>query len=134
MGQLSRKLRDVQGSGLKFWCPGCNDNHGIYVGPGGWTWNRDVDRPVFGPSILVTSGHFVKGHVGPCCWCTYNAARPDKRVSFTCYRCHSFVGCNGAAPGQITFLSDCTHALAGQTVDLPDWPRAHFPHHPERLP
>lgn len=29
-------------------------------------------------------------------------------------RCHSFV-----ADGQIQFLSDCTHALAGQTVPLP---------------
>lgn len=23
--------------------------------------------------------------------------------------------------GRIQFLNDCTHALAGQTVDLPDW-------------
>ena len=34
--------------------------------------------------------------------------------------CHSFVGCNGALPGQIIFLSDCTHDLAGQVVDLAD--------------
>jgi hypothetical protein len=25
--------------------------------------------------------------------------------------CHSFMSCNGAAPGQIVFLGDCTHAL-----------------------
>jgi hypothetical protein len=31
--------------------------------------------------------------------------------------CHSFV-----TDGKIQFLSDCTHALAGQTVALPDWP------------
>ena len=30
-------------------------------------------------------------------------------------RCHSFV-----RSGRIEFLSDSTHALAGQTVDLPD--------------
>jgi hypothetical protein len=29
--------------------------------------------------------------------------------------CHSFV-----TDGRIQFLSDCTHELAGQTVDLPD--------------
>jgi len=29
-------------------------------------------------------------------------------------RCHSFV-----RDGQIQYLGDCTHALAGQTVDLP---------------
>jgi hypothetical protein len=30
--------------------------------------------------------------------------------------CHSFV-----TGGRIQFLEDCTHHLAGQTVDLPDW-------------
>ena len=30
--------------------------------------------------------------------------------------CHSFV-----VNGQIQFLPDCTHALAGQTVPIPDW-------------
>ena len=32
-------------------------------------------------------------------------------------RCHSFV-----KEGDIQFLTDCTHAMAGQTVPLPDWP------------
>lgn len=31
-------------------------------------------------------------------------------------RCHSFV-----KDGMIQFLSDCDHALAGQTVEIPDW-------------
>lgn len=30
--------------------------------------------------------------------------------------CHSFVN-----NGMIQFLSDCTHELAGQTVEIPDW-------------
>ncbi len=34
-------------------------------------------------------------------------------------RCHSFL-----RDGSLEFLSDCTHALAGQTVPLPDWPYA----------
>ena len=34
----------------------------------------------------------------------------------TVTRCHSFV-----REGRIEFLSDCTHALAGQTVELPDF-------------
>ena len=33
--------------------------------------------------------------------------------------CHSIV-----TDGKIQFLADCTHALAGQTVDLPDWSEA----------
>lgn len=30
--------------------------------------------------------------------------------------CHSFV-----TDGKIQYLSDCTHELAGQTVEIPDW-------------
>lgn len=30
--------------------------------------------------------------------------------------CHSFI-----RDGQMQFLGDCTHDLAGQTVDLPEW-------------
>jgi hypothetical protein len=30
--------------------------------------------------------------------------------------CHSYV-----TDGKIQFLNDCTHELAGQTVDLPEW-------------
>lgn len=33
--------------------------------------------------------------------------------------CHSFV-----TAGRIQFLDDCTHGLAGQTVDLPDFREA----------
>lgn len=33
--------------------------------------------------------------------------------------CHSFV-----TAGRIQFLGDSTHALAGQTVDVPDWSEA----------
>lgn len=32
--------------------------------------------------------------------------------------CHSFV-----VDGQMQMLGDCTHALAGQTVPIPPWPR-----------
>lgn len=38
--------------------------------------------------------------------------RPDAGKTHVC---HSFI-----RDGRIEFLSDCTHALAGQTVDLPD--------------
>lgn len=34
------------------------------------------------------------------------------------YRCHSFV-----REGRIQFLSDCTHSLAGKTMDIPDFDR-----------
>ncbi|MGN8062800.1 hypothetical protein ACTJK4_14170 [Ralstonia sp. 22111] len=64
-----------------------------------WSFNGDFEKPVLGPSVLQWWG---------------------EEGSDRYRRCHSFIGCNGAQPGQITFLSDCSHALAGQTVDLPD--------------
>lgn len=119
MSALSPILRDAEGDGLRFWCPGCDGVHGINKGPGGWTWNGDVNKPTFTPSVLVRSGCHVPGHkAGDSCWCTYNAERPDEPAPFKCYVCHSFV-----TDGRIQFLGDCTHALAGQTVDLPIFPR-----------
>ena len=103
MGQLSRKLRDTADNGLMFWCPGCNGAHRVQHGAGAgprWGWNGDAERPTFTPSVLVTYDGVDAGTDG---------APP--RV------CHSFV-----ADGRVQFLGDCTHALAGQTVDLGDWP------------
>lgn len=91
-----------------FRCPGCGDPHAVWVGYGPgprWGWNYSGDAPTFTPSILVT-------------WTEpsdvpeefYDTSKDIKRV------CHSFV-----TDGRIQFLADCTHALAGQTVDLPDW-------------
>lgn len=79
-----------------------------------WGWNGSYERPTFTPSVLIRSGHHVPGQPpGSSCWCTYNAEHPDEPAPFTCTICHSFV-----TDGQIQFLGDCTHALAGQTVSL----------------
>lgn len=65
---------------------------GTRHGTGNWTWNGSMDEPTVKPSIL-TKGRDEKGeHV-----------------------CHSFVN-----DGRVQFLGDCTHELAGQTVDLLD--------------
>lgn len=47
---------------------------------------------------------------------TYDGTDADKPDGLPS-RCHSFV-----RAGMIEFLSDCTHALRGQTVSIPDWP------------
>ena len=78
-------------------CPGCECAHGINDG---WKFNGNFDLPTFTPSILVKS----RGYVG---------LISDNVVENTV--CHSFV-----TDGKIRFLSDCTHALKGKTVDLPD--------------
>jgi hypothetical protein len=107
MSQISSILRDFQNNGLMFYCPGCHSSHAIYHGIGNgprWTWNGDVDRPTFTPSIKVTC-----------------PANPDADEDFKEWRteriCHSYV-----TDGQIQFLSDCTHELVNQTVSLPKWP------------
>lgn len=118
MGAIGSKLRSVEGNRIAFWCPGCDESHVIAIG--GWSWDGNIERPTFSPSVLVTCGHFVVGHQAETCWCTYNREHPNNPAPFKCSRCHTFV-----RAGRIEFLSDCTHALAGQTVDLPDWPSTH---------
>jgi hypothetical protein len=115
MSQVSGKLRRADGGILMFWCPGCEEVHQVRTGPNGWGFNGDFDNPTFTPSVLVTSGHFSPGHQGNC-WCTFEQ-RTGMACDFKCHRCHTFV-----TDGQIQFLSDCSHALAGQTVPLPDLP------------
>ena len=98
-----RKLIAQQGrpNVLLFHCPGCGCGHQVHVAPerndytgATWGWNGSMERPTFTPSIKVT-------------W-----AWGENRVP---HCCHSFV-----TDGNIQFLSDCTHKLAGQTVPLPD--------------
>lgn len=129
---LSSKLRKwadpASGQeGLIYWCQGCESTHMIRTkgGPSAWGWNGDVEKPVFTPSVLSTSGHYVSGQPQPpdCFVCNENAAHPhEDQGGYKCVRCHTFVGCNGAQPGEVIFLSDCTHALAGQVHPLPDLP------------
>ena len=94
---MASKLRHTDGL-VSFRCPGCGWPHTISVGPDEcfpsrplWSWNGDDEKPTFSPSILVRGGEL-------------NGI------------CHSFV-----RDGQIQFLPDCKHALAGKTVELPDW-------------
>lgn len=91
--------------------------HIVWTGQGEgprWGYNDNHAAPTFTPSILIRSGHFIPGHKGPECWCT---SAEGKEWGFKCAVCHSFV-----TDGKILFLGDCTHALAGKTVELPDLP------------
>jgi hypothetical protein len=123
MRQISTKLRRATSSDgvlrLLYWCQGCEDTHQVRVRPAGspsWDWDGNVEAPTFSPSVLSTSGHYVPGfREGQGCWC----AATDGDDWPKCVRCHTFI-----RGGMVEFLSDCTHALAGQTLPLPDWPYA----------
>lgn len=81
-----------------FWCQGCKSKHVIPVsGPQAWGFNYDIEKPTLTPSIKIEYHHTKDDGV---------------HVSFMC---HSFV-----TNGQIQYLGDCTHALAGQTIPLPE--------------
>jgi Family of unknown function (DUF6527) len=84
---------------LLFMCPGCRSLHAPRIaGVNPWTWNGDLERPTLSPSVLVT-------------WPVMRESKEQDEQR----RCHSFVN-----DGRISFLGDCTHDLAGQTVDLPE--------------
>lgn len=111
-------LLTLGGGRVAFWCPGCKTHHQVNIEPHPqgqgpiWGFNGDYDRPTFTPSVLCTSGHYVPGWSKADCWCSVEE-RTGEKSAFDCFRCHSFV-----TDGQIQFLGDCTHALAGQTVPL----------------
>ena len=108
---MSDRLRNAHGA-LWFKCPGCEDNHVINTDR--WKWNGSMDKPTFNPSLMVRGGHYASvWKPGDECWCTFRAKGGE--TGFTCYRCHSWI-----RDGRIQFLNDCTHALAGKTVDLPE--------------
>lgn len=94
---------------LIFMCPGCREWHVVNVDSPErprWGWNGSVDKPTFTPSILVRTGRAVDPN-----WQHEDGDPPEV--------CHSFV-----TDGRIQFLSDCTHALAGQAVDIPNFEEA----------
>lgn len=101
---------------LQFRCPGCKELHILPIEGNRsphWTFNGDTEKPTLTPSVLAKSGHYADPDIGKC-WCTYEK-RMGKPAPFKCGICHSWV-----RDGRIQFLSDSTHELAGQTVDLPD--------------
>jgi hypothetical protein len=121
MSQISKVLRDVENDGLSFWCTGCNSAHTIYHGNSTnarWSWNGNIDKPTFSPSVLIRSGHYIPDTITDTCWCTYNRDNPDNGNGFKCGVCHSFI-----IDGNIQYLDDCTHELKGQTIPLPEWPK-----------
>ncbi|NBW17017.1 MAG: ammonia monooxygenase [Caulobacteraceae bacterium] len=98
----AKKAKDGYGRAyVRVDCPGCDGPHMLPVhgeSRPNWAFNGYYERPTLSPSILVT----------------YNGKDADTPEGCPSV-CHSFV-----TDGRIQFLDDCTHALRGQTVDLPE--------------
>lgn len=124
--KLSKVLRQFNRGGwlcLHWRCHGCKVTHQVWVerppehaGPT-WTWNRDADAPVFGPSVRT--------------W--WDEGEESARVS---HNCHVYVGgAAGERPGWIQYLDDCTHDVRGwhpmlefvHAEDLPPLPKQEPP-------
>lgn len=92
-----------------FYCPGCKCNHGIWTqlnpnhNGAKWQFNGDVNAPTITPSVAVNYPSFKQIIEG--------VGVPGTEYKFIC---HSFI-----TNGQIQYLSDTTHELSGQTIDLP---------------
>jgi hypothetical protein len=89
---MAKVMQATDGKWL-FRCPGCKCGHWFQVSP-------------LGPPTWTFNGDVERPTISP------SILTWQGDLS----RCHSFV-----TDGQIQFLSDCTHELAGQTVPLPDF-------------
>ena len=94
------KIRNLGEFDLAFYCPGCKCSQRVTIKrnpeiPQGplWTFNGDYEKPTIRASVLTQWNIKDKPHV-----------------------CHSFI-----TDGKIEFLNDCTHELAGQTVEMEDY-------------
>ena len=108
--KVSRVLAVTQGTHYAFFCPACQSPHVLPTGTHEqprWAFDGKLEKPSFSPSILVKTGAAVDPAF---------VAEPGDPPTI----CHSFV-----IDGKVRYLDDCDHPLAGQVVDLVDWPEAH---------
>lgn len=103
-------LYQHRGANTLFWCPGCDDLHMV---SDQWQVNDAGGLLTISPSVLVYEHQKLINEALE----LPELIAPENVT--TSPRCHSFV-----RESQIEFLSDSTHKLAGQTVQLaplPDW-------------
>ena len=85
----------TDGEAPAVYCPACEFPHEF---DNRWAYNNNPDSPTFSPSMNIRTGPFPPG------------TKREGQIDI----CHSFV-----REGKIEYLSDCTHSMAGKTVDLP---------------
>ena len=112
--------RDDKIVGYMIMCPACSEGHCFYNGnldgKPHWTFDGNVEKPTFSPSMLVRGHRYPSGGKFPSDE-EYKRMMDGEDLSSEMipYVCHSFV-----KEGKIQFLNDCTHKLKGQTVELED--------------
>lgn len=87
---------------IMLWCPACDEAHWIQTDV--WAFDGNLERPTISPSILVRSKQWEP---------QYDFHNPRHQVEPGQLKiCHSFV-----KDGRWQYLADCTHVMAGQTVE-----------------
>ena len=118
MALLSPYLRSVD-SGVAYYCPGCKTRHVINLHnphKSRWVWDGNPAKPTLQPSVFyktirtdLTEAEQERYDI------EFERVGPEQLLQGEFkHWCHHFL-----TDGKLIFLSDCTHHLAGQTVDLP---------------
>lgn len=113
-----RRVRREDGvtySAIYHWCQACDGLHGVWVNEQPqdaklsprWTFNGNMERPTFSPSVRCFSNHDDDGNKLP---------NGGERTL-----CHYFV-----EDGMIRYCDDSPHAYKGQKVPLKDIPPGWF--------
>lgn len=114
MSQISPYLRKVV-DGYTHYCPACKELHTIYVrgNSPSWTFNGDLCKPSFSPSMKITGKQIVVNESGEWTgeWVLDKAGKPLPSC------CHYFI-----TNGEIRYCTDCTHEYSGKTIALPVLP------------
>jgi len=125
---ISRCLASTEGAPdqIAFFCRGCNMPHSVKIGTGPgprWGYNGNPHAPTFTPSVLARTttapeGREVMTDEESREHAAIYAAGGFEAVMRSRFGlvCHSFI-----TDGRIQYLGDCTHSLAGQTIELPNW-------------
>lgn len=93
----------------QFMCPGCKCPHAVSVSgyEQAWTFNNSLTAPTLEPSIRVQGTKPITDEEA-------DKIMAGQKITQMPMVCHSYI-----RSGQIEFLPDCTHELAGKTVPLP---------------
>jgi hypothetical protein len=102
-GVKAMNVRKANDGRLIFYCQGCESCHGVNDT---WTFNGDFENPTFSPSILVRGTQPITDE-------EHDLIMNGKYVEPRPIVCHSFI-----TDGKMQYLNDCTHSLAGHTVEL----------------
>jgi hypothetical protein len=113
---MSKIIRDHPGV-YRFRCPGCDSFHIYYTNEPGavhgyrgklWQFNGDFEHPTFLDSLLNIWGKQADPNFDDTGLEKYGTPKGGWSG-----RCHLFV-----RNGKIEYCGDCTHDLAGRTVDM----------------